>query len=484
MRQVLINSQGALVARMPRPLAEPGTVLVRVRYSLISAGTELASLRPSDAGASATAASAARTAVTYLGKAIRDPAKARQRLAQIARRLIVQRLPKPTTTSPNAAVELGAIKWTQNSARELSSVDGVLRLTTDESEYGYQAMSQPIPVEPGMVPIFELEGTVDGGPIAIGVLDQGRTAWLGSRTLEVGPIQDRLIFSPGASQTVTLVVANAGALSSCRLELAAVRVQMTPALEGGLPLSELDQQGWNVGYSAAGEVIEVGAGVDDIAVGDLVACAGAGRANHADFVSVPRNLVCRVPAGCDLKVAATTTVGAIALQGVRRASPALGETVCVLGLGLIGQVTVQLLRANGVTVIGQDLSAERVERARGLGMDAGTSDVNECRLLVRDATMGRGADCVQITAATKSDAVINLAMKLVRAKGRVVIVGDVGLGVKRDPFYRKEVDLLMSTSYGPGRYDQAYEEEGQDYPFGYVRWTLNRNMQAYMDLAA
>ncbi|MEN9783057.1 MAG: oxidoreductase, partial [Pseudomonadota bacterium] len=252
----------------------------------------------------------------------------------------------------------------------------------------------------------------------------------------------------------------------------------------GLPQSELDDQGWNVGYSLAGEVVAVGAGVTDLAAGDLVACAGAGKANHADYVSVPRNLVCRLPVGCDLKLAATTTVGTIALQGVRRAAPLLGETVCVIGLGLIGQITAQLLRANGVKVIGLDLDPQRVAKALALGMDAGASTTGEYQLLVRDLTGGRGADRVLITAAAKSDAVINLAMDVARAKGRVVIVGDVGLNVKRDIFYRKEIDLLMSTSYGPGRYDRGYEEEGRDYPFAHVRWTLNRNMQAYLDLIA
>jgi len=192
--------------------------------------------------------------------------------------------------------------------------------------------------------------------------------------------------------------------------------------------------------------------------------------------------VCRVPQGCDLKLAATTTVGTIALQGVRRAAPLLGETVCVIGLGLIGQITVQLLHANGVKVLGLDLDPQRVSKALSLGMDAGTSTPEAYQLLVRDRTGARGADRVLITAAAKSDAVINLAMEVARAKGRVVIVGDVGLNVKRDVFYRKEIDLLMSTSYGPGRYDRGYEEEGRDYPFAHVRWTLNRNMQAYLDL--
>jgi threonine dehydrogenase-like Zn-dependent dehydrogenase len=156
-----------------------------------------------------------------------------------------------------------------------------------------------------------------------------------------------------------------------------------------------------------------------------------------------------------LRLAATTTVGTIAMQGVRRAAPQIGETACVMGLGLIGQMTVQILRANGVKVIGLDLDQQRVDRAIELGMDAGTSDPEKLKQLVRDFTQGRGADQVLITAATKSDAPINLSMDLARAKGVVVIVGDIGLNVKRDVFYRKEIDLRMSTSYGPGRYDRT-----------------------------
>jgi predicted dehydrogenase len=247
--------------------------------------------------------------------------------------------------------------------------------------------------------------------------------------------------------------------------------------------NELSDQGWNVGYSLAGEIVAVGSGVTDLAVGDRVAAAGAGQANHADYVSVRRNLVCRVPKACSLESAASATVGSIALQGVRRAQPQLAETIAVLGLGLIGQITVQLLRANGCTVVGLDLDAGRVSRA-GLGASHGTSDADAFKELVRDVTGGNGVDRTLVTAATKSDAVINLAMEVTRPKGTVVVVGDVGLNVQRATFYRKEIDLLISTSYGPGRYDRAYEEEGHDYPFAYVRWTLNRNMQAYLDLVA
>jgi predicted dehydrogenase len=158
--------------------------------------------------------------------------------------------------------------------------------------------------------------------------------------------------------------------------------------------------------------------------------------------------------------------------------------VCVLGLGLIGQLTVQLLKSAGCRVVGLDLDPERVARAQALGLDGGASDPEEFARLVRDFTAGRGADRTLITAATSSNAVINLAMEVTRAKGTVVIVGLVGMNVDRSTFYRKEIDLLMSTSYGPGRYDRVYEVEGHDYPYAYVRWTLNRNMQAYLELVA
>jgi predicted dehydrogenase/threonine dehydrogenase-like Zn-dependent dehydrogenase len=248
--------------------------------------------------------------------------------------------------------------------------------------------------------------------------------------------------------------------------------------------SDRNAQGWAIGYSVAGEVVAVGAGISDLATGDLVAAAGAGQANHAEYVTVPRNLVCRIPAGCDVKHAASTTIGAIAMQGVRRAAPQLGDRACVIGLGLIGQITVQLLKAAGCRVIGFDLDADRVGRATALGLHAGATDTEAVKIIVRDLSEGHGADCTIMTAATKSSAVINLAMELTRPKGRVVIVGDVGLNVDRAVFYRKEIDLLMSTSYGPGRYDPGYEGEGHDYPYGYVRWTLNRNMQAYLELVS
>ena len=361
MRQLLMNMSGVIVARMPRPVVQPGTVLIRVEYSLVSVGTEVAPLRPSSMAAPDTPAiernlDRARLLNRYVRASLRDPRKAARRLSQI----VEYRLTRARRT---AVAGVGA--------------------------------AAPAPVS-----------------------------------------------------------------------------------------SDLNAQGWGIGYSAAGHVVAVGEGIHDLAMGDLVAAAGAGQANHAEYVNVPRNLVCRVPPGCEVKHAASATVGAIAMQGVRRAAPQLSERVCVIGLGLIGQITVQLLKAAGCRVIGLDTDPDRVKRAVALGLDAGASDADTCKVLVRDLTAGFGADRTLMTAATKSHAVINLAMELTRAKGTVVIVGDVGLAVDRAVFYRKEIDLLMSTSYGPGRYDAAYEAEGHDYPYAYVRWTLNRNMQAYLELIA
>ncbi len=243
--------------------------------------------------------------------------------------------------------------------------------------------------------------------------------------------------------------------------------------------------GTPAGYSCSGIAIAVGEGVEGIAIGDPVACAGAGHANHAEIVSVPRNLVTRVPDGCDLRSAASVTLGAIAMQGVRRADPKLGETVVVIGLGLLGQITVQLLAASGCRVLGVDLDEHRVALARSLGaaatFNSGACDV---RAEIAQFTAMRGADAVIITASTSSDAVVQQAMEITRKRGRVVVVGAVGLGLRRSPFYEKEIDFLISCSYGPGRYDERYEEAGQDYPFGYVRWTENRNMESYLRLIA
>lgn len=239
------------------------------------------------------------------------------------------------------------------------------------------------------------------------------------------------------------------------------------------------------GYSAAGRVIAVGGEVEGFRVGDRVACAGAGIANHAEIIDVPVNLAVRVPENLSTDHAATVTLGAIALQGVRRAAPTLGETVVVVGLGILGQITAQLLRAHGCRVIGVDLSAQRISLAIENGMDYGIDPNREDYVAtVHRLTDGFGADAAIVTAATPEHSVISEAMHACRKKGRIVLVGDVGLNLKREDFYRKELDFFISTSYGPGRYDPCYEEDGQDYPLPYVRWTENRNMEAYLRLLA
>lgn len=488
MRQILLNSNGAIVARVPRPTVDPGAVLVRVHYSLISVGTEIAPLRSTLTASDITSVKKgiayASLAKHYFKASLKDPRKAASRLRQIARRQAASLRPAPKP-EPVSAVAIGQATWTR--ASDTATVDVVgdrVDLVTDSTPAGYQLMSQAFAVPDGQVALVRVRGVVDGGQIAIGLLNDTRERWLITRIYDAGPFEDQLVCEPGTSPQITVVVTTANTGRPVKVAIARVEVALAPPTVGGLSHSELNDQGWNVGYSVAGEVVAVGAGITDLAPGDLVACAGAGQANHADFVSVMRNLVARLPKGCPVDLAASTTIGAIALQGVRRAAPALGDRVAVIGLGLIGQITVQLLKANGCTVIGLDLDPGRVERARERGLDAGTSDAEEFKSLVRDLTSGHGADRTIMTAATRSDAVINTAMDVTRRRGAVVIVGDVSLNVRREVFYQKEIDLLMSTSYGPGRYDAAYEIEGRDYPYAYVRWTQNRNMQAYLELIA
>ncbi|HLH30637.1 MAG TPA: zinc-binding dehydrogenase, partial [Terriglobia bacterium] len=206
------------------------------------------------------------------------------------------------------------------------------------------------------------------------------------------------------------------------------------------------------GYSCSGEVLACGKNVTGFSVGDRVACGGAGRANHAEIVAIPQNLAVRVPEGCDLESAAAATIGAIAMQGFRRADVRLGETVAVIGLGLIGQFTVQLLKAAGCKVIGIDIDPERIANAGAFGITAAVNSSDG--MPVRDVlnhTEGRGADAVVITASSTTATVLQEAMQIVRRKGRVVVVGAVPLQLERSPFYEKEADLLMSCSYGPGR---------------------------------
>ena len=248
-------------------------------------------------------------------------------------------------------------------------------------------------------------------------------------------------------------------------------------------IAEKNEVSIPTGYSASGVVIKVGNKVKNILPGDRVACAGAQCAFHAEFISVPENLCTVLPDNLDWESASTVTLGAIALQGVRRMQPTLGETIVVIGLGLLGILTLQLLKANGCKVIGIDIDRERLDLAINLGIDVAIDPNSEDYVgQVARLTDGFGADGVIITAASNSDQIISSAFKLCRKKGRVVIVGDIGLNLNREDFYLKEIDVLISTSYGPGRYDKKYEDEGLDYPISHVRWTENRNMSEYIRL--
>jgi predicted dehydrogenase/threonine dehydrogenase-like Zn-dependent dehydrogenase len=238
-----------------------------------------------------------------------------------------------------------------------------------------------------------------------------------------------------------------------------------------------------LGYSSAGTVLASLDPEGHFKPGDRVACGGS-NASHAGVIAVPRNLVVKVPETVGLDSAAFTTLGSIALQGVRQANPRIGEYVCVIGLGLLGQITAQILRTNGCHVFGVDTDPSMVALATRQGCHAvrERSDTGLDSALT-SFTGGHGFDSVIITAATQSTDPIELAIRILRQKGAVVIVGAVPMNIPREPhFYKKELELKISCSYGPGRYDNRYEEQGHDYPYGYVRWTENRNMEAFLKM--
>jgi polar amino acid transport system substrate-binding protein len=237
-----------------------------------------------------------------------------------------------------------------------------------------------------------------------------------------------------------------------------------------------------LGYSAAGVVAAVGEDVSEFQVGDRVACAGVGFASHAEVLSVPKNLCVHLPEGVSFESGAYGTLGAIALQGVRLAEPTLGESVVVIGLGLVGQLTVQLLKANGCRVFGLDLDQSRVALALELGADKAAVSSENSGKEIETWTRGYGADAVLITAATDSNEPVELAARVSRLKGRVIIVGMTGMNIPRPPFFSRELKLVVSMSYGPGRYDPEYEERGHDYPLPYVRWTEKRNIESFLEL--
>jgi predicted dehydrogenase/threonine dehydrogenase-like Zn-dependent dehydrogenase len=250
-----------------------------------------------------------------------------------------------------------------------------------------------------------------------------------------------------------------------------------------------------LGYSCAGKVMEVGGSVSGVSIGDRVACGGAGYANHSEINYIPKNLFVKIPDDVDDIDASFVTVGAIALQGVRQAEPTLGERIVVIGLGLIGQLTVQILKACGCKVLGTDIDEDKLTLAKGLGADVVAesspeewpSDSTGQATLKAESelfTNGFGVDAVIITASTSSNQPIIDAGEITRLKGRVVVVGMVGMDIPRNLYYKKELELKLSMAYGPGRYDPQYEEHGIDYPYAYVRWTEQRNFEAFLYLVA
>jgi len=239
-----------------------------------------------------------------------------------------------------------------------------------------------------------------------------------------------------------------------------------------------------LGYSCAGEVISVADGVHEFRAGDRVACAGGTYANHAEINFVPRNLAVRIPPQVSSAAASLTTIGAIAMQGVRQAEAGIGETVAVIGAGLVGVLTIQILRAAGCRVVAIDLSPQRVKQAAEHGAHLAVAADDPTLASTIKEFSRYGVDAAILTAATDSAEPTEMAARILRDRGRIIVVGMVGMGVSRSNMYMKELSLTLSRSYGPGRYDPQYEEGGIDYPLGYVRWTERRNMEAFLDLLA
>jgi len=235
-----------------------------------------------------------------------------------------------------------------------------------------------------------------------------------------------------------------------------------------------------LGYSSAGVVIDLGPGVEDFALGEQVACVGFGYAGHTEVASVPANLCVKIPDGVDFESAAFVALGGIALEAVRMARVSLGETVVVIGLGLLGQIAIQLLNAAGCHVIGMDINPQKAEMALQYGAEVTATDYHQLSALCRQRTANHGADAVIILAATPSNEPLEQAAELCRERGRIVAAGLVGLEIPRKPFYDKELELVVSRAWGPGLYDPNYAEKGLDYPIAYARWTARRNMEEFL----
>lgn len=294
------------------------------------------------------------------------------------------------------------------------------------------------------------------------------------------------VVSPGTERSMA-AFAGKSLLGKARARPDLVRQTLDKARrEGVLSTIEAVQnrldQPLPLGYASAGTVVETGEGVAGLAVGGRVACAGAGYAVHAEYAVVPRNLLASVPENVDLESAAFTTLGAIALHGFRLGRPQVGERVAVIGLGLLGQLATGVALAAGCEVFGVDLDEGRIEAARRQGAQAVAR--TEAEAAAAAFTRGMGFDLVLICAHAAGNDPLDLAAAVARDRARLVALGVVGLEVPRRPFFEKELRLVVSRSYGPGRYDPAYEEGGHDYPPGYVRWTEGRNLQAFLDLLA
>lgn len=239
-----------------------------------------------------------------------------------------------------------------------------------------------------------------------------------------------------------------------------------------------------LGYSCSGEILKIGENVTSFNISDRVACAGAGFANHSEIVSVPLNLVVKIPSGADFEDGAFTTLGAIAMQGIRQADVKIGENICVIGLGLLGQVSVQILNSCGCNVFGIDLDENKVKLSERLGAKKSLLRDSDIVTASYNFTDGFGFDSIIITAAASSNDPLITAGQIARDKAKIVVVGNVKIEIPRKDYYEKELQLLLSRSYGPGRYDRLYEKNGIDYPIGYVRWTEKRNMESFLELVA
>ena len=318
----------------------------------------------------------------------------------------------------------------------------------------------------------------------------------GSTTLEDVPIpqagagsvliQSEISLVSAGTERMLVKFGKSGWISKARQQPDKVKMVLDKARTDGLAatydavMSKLDEP-LALGYCNVGRVAEAGKGVGELAVGDRVVSNG----KHAEYVTVPKNLCARIPDGVSTEEASFTVLGAIGLQGIRLTQPTLGECIVVTGLGVIGLMVVQMLRAHGCRVLGIDFDESRLALARQFGAETANPGADEDVLEAAAAfSRGRGVDAVIITAATESNEPMHEAAQMCRKRGRIVLVGVVGLNLSRDDFYEKELTFQVSCSYGPGRYDPEYEEGGQDYPIGFVRWTEQRNFEAVLDLMA